>query len=175
MSTATNLLGAGAIAALIAPATALAGHTNILLEAELNGRSEVSADGRGAAIVGDPNGRGEAYVFGIDNDPTTLCYIIEVEKIQLVPVGAGMMAHIHAGAPGTNGPVVAFLAGPEDGNAADCLTEGEPGKFADGVGANIVQEILTNPEAYYINVHNPKYPGGAIRGQLENTLEHDHD
>ena len=58
---------------------------------------------------------------------------------------------------------VAVLAGPEDGNAADCLTEGEAGKFPTGIS---VSEILENPQDYYINVHNPDYPAGAIRGQL---------
>jgi len=55
------------------------------------------------------------------------------------------------------------LAAPGDGDAADCLTEGETGKFVDG---QTVAEILANPEDYYVNVHNAEYPGGAIRGQL---------
>lgn len=140
-----------------------AGHTNSLLEATLDGRQEVSADSSNKRIAGDPNGRGEAYVFGIDNDPFTLCYVLTVAKIQLVPVGSGIAAHIHKGKPGENGPVVAVLAGPEDGNAADCLTEGEAGKFPTGIS---VSEILAQPQDYYINVHNPEYPAGAIRGQL---------
>lgn len=146
--------------------TASAGHTNTLLEADLNGKQEVSSTAKNKAKVGDKNGKGEAYVFGIDGDPTTLCYILTVEKIQLVPVGQGIAAHIHEGDRGENGPVVAVLAGPEDGNAADCLTEGEPGKFPTGE-AGIVQRILENPDSFYINVHNPEHPAGAIRGQLE--------
>lgn len=156
-----------ALALLIATgvfsSSAIAGHTNNLLEATLDGRQEVANDGSNKRISGDPNGRGEAYVFGIDNDAFTLCYVLTVEKIQLVPVGSGMAAHIHKGRRGENGPVVAVLAGPEDGNAADCLTEGEAGKFPTGIS---VREILENPEEYYINVHNPDYPSGAIRGQL---------
>jgi hypothetical protein len=147
-----------------------AGHTNTLLVAELDGREEVSPAGT-QRIAGDPNGRGEAYVFGIDGDEFTLCYIVEVDKIQLVPVGSGMMAHIHEGPRGSNGPVVAALAGPEDGNSADCLTEGEAGKFPTGE-PGIVQRILNNPADFYINVHNPEYPGGAVRGQLEYQLDH---
>lgn len=110
-------------------------------------------------------------MFGIDGDGTTLCYVVLVKGVQLVPVPA-MMAHIHEGPEGVNGPVVANLAGPEDGNAADCLTEGEPGKFPTGE-AGIVQRILNNPASFYINVHNPEYPGGAIRGQLA-PVEHQH-
>jgi hypothetical protein len=51
------------------------------------------------------------------------------------------------------------------GNAADCLTEGEAGKFPTNEGG-IVQRILNNPDSFYVNVHNPEYPAGAVRGQL---------
>jgi len=136
---------------------ALAGHTNTILAADLDGRQEVAADGS-QAIAGDPNGRGEAYVFGIDGDAKTLCYVLTVDKI-----GPATAAHIHEGPAGSNGPVVVHLAAPGDGDAADCLTEGETGKFVDG---QTVAEILANPEDYYVNVHNAEYPGGAIRGQL---------
>lgn len=155
-----------------------AGHTNPIATAELDGREEVDDEGFSKKMVGDPNGRGEIYVFGIDGDPETLCYVLLVDKIQLVPVGEGMAAHIHVGNRGENGPVVAALAGPEDGNAADCLTEGEPNKFPlhPLPGSGIVQDILNYPEEYYVNVHNPEFPGGAIRGQLEAVEEeHDHD
>lgn len=145
---------------------ARAGHTNAVLTAELDGSAEVANDAGSDQIVGDPTGTGDAYVFGIDGDPSTLCYVLEVSRIQLVPVGEGMAAHIHEGAPDENGPVVAVLAGPEDGNAADCLTEGEEGKFPTGE-TGIVQRILNNPEDFYINVHNPQFANGAVRGQLE--------
>lgn len=147
---------AAAITAVVVPmGMAVAGHTNSVLETSLNGRSEVGTSNR---LAGDPNGRGEAYVFGIDGDPTTLCYVLTVDK-----VGTPMAAHIHKGAAGTNGGVVVNLAAPADGNAADCLTEGEAGKFA---GDQTVADILAHPGDYYVNVHNAEYPSGAIRGQL---------
>jgi len=152
----TGAIAATAITAAVIPmGMAVAGHTNTLLEADLKGRAEVGTTSR---LAGDPNGRGEAYVFGVDGDPTTLCYVLTVDKI-----GTAMAAHIHEGAAGANGPVVVNLAAPADGNAADCLTEGEEGKF---VGDQTVAEILANPGNYYVNVHNVEYPGGAIRGQL---------
>ena len=160
------------VSMLCTTAAAWAGHTNEVLEAELDGREEVGDD-PAQRLVGDPDGKGEAYVFGIDGDPTTLCYSLVVDKIQEVPVGEGMAAHIHEGLRDSNGPVVAALAGPEDGNAADCLTEGETGKFPTEE-AGIVQRILNNPEQFYINVHNPDFPSGAIRGQLKNQI-HEHN
>ncbi len=147
---------------------ALAGHTNTILHTMLDGSSEVAEDGDLSMLVGDANGMGEAYVFGVDGDETTLCYSLFVSGVQTVPVGEGMAAHIHEGAMGENGPVVAALAGPEDGNAADCLTEGEEGKFPTGE-TGIVQRILNNPEDFYVNVHNPQYPNGVIRGQLQSS------
>lgn len=168
-----SLLGA-AMLALLAPA-GYAGHTNNLLVAEMDGREEVGTDPT-QRLVGDPDGKGIGYVFGIDGDEFTLCYSLIVNNIQLVPVGEGMAAHIHEGIRDTNGPVVAVLAGPEDGNAADCLTEGEEGKFPTGE-SGIVQRILNNPTDFYINIHNPEFPAGAIRGNLANTLpegEHSH-
>ncbi len=166
-------LGLAALTAVSAPQAAFAGHTNTILRTMLDGSAEVAEDGDLSMLVGDANGKGEAYVFGVDGDKTTLCYQLFVSGIQLVPVGDGMAAHIHEGARGENGPVVAALAGPEDGNAADCLTEGEEGKFPTGE-AGIVQRILDNPDDFYVNVHNPQYPEGAMRGQLESAGTHSH-
>ena len=160
--------GAGlAAGALLSPiGGALAGHTNTLLTAQLDGRQEVQTGAKDRRIVGDPNGRGEAYVFGVDGDPKTLCYVLTASRIAFVE--PGMAAHVHKGAAGENGPVVVNLARPFDGDAADCLTEGEmlPNNVAAFPTGETVADILANPSGYYVNVHNPDYPGGAIRGQL---------
>ena len=156
------LLGTAAI--VLAPSFAIAGHTNTVLTTTLDGREEVATGASNRGIVGDPNGRGEVYVFGVDGDPTTLCYVLLVSKIE--PATA---AHIHEAERGANGPVVVNLAAPADGNAADCLTEGEilpNGNPAFPTGVTVA-EILEFPEDYYVNVHNGRYPGGAIRGQLD--------
>ena len=152
-------LGAAAVAGAIAlpVTTAFAGHENTVASTTLTGKNEVD-DMSNERIVGDKNGRGSAVVFGIDGDPATLCYSLIVNKI-----GPATGAHIHEGAEGENGPVVAFLAPPADGTAGDCLTDGEEGKFAEGTTA---AEILANPGDYYVNVHNEAFPNGAIRGQL---------
>ena len=144
---------------LVGALGALAGHTNTVLQADLDGRTEVAAGTTDMRIVGDPNGRGEVYVFGIDGDSTTLCYVLLVDEI--APATA---AHIHEAPARVNGAVVANLAAPADGDAADCLTEGEAGKFPTG---EKVADILANPGSYYVNVHNADYPGGALRGQLQ--------
>jgi hypothetical protein len=169
----------GACAALIAAAwapSAFAGHLNVVLEATLDGREEVAAEATSNAIAGDPDGRATAYVFGIDGDPLTLCYLlVDIKRVAelAMPPGGGRAAHIHEGPRGSNGPVIANLAWPQDGQAGDCLTEGEAGKFPTGE-AGIVQRILNNPKMFYVNIHNSVYPAGAVRGQLADTAGHTH-
>jgi hypothetical protein len=171
--------------------SALAGHLNEVVQADLDGRQEVATGAKSKRIVGDPNGRGEVYVFGIDNlresvggeivlenNADTLCYLLEVDKVSGTEnnPGAPYAAHIHRGEPGSNGPVVVSLAFPTGGEAADCVTEtrvgAAPGNapvFARDAQGNLLataQEILANPDGFYVNVHNADYPSGAVRGQL---------
>lgn len=155
--------------ALVAP-VAFAGHLNPLLNAELDGRQEVGAKGNNA-IAGDPNGRGEVYVFGIDANKDTLCYNLQAKRIAELDMapGNGRAAHIHAGKRGENGPVVAHLAWPQDGQSADCLDGiNQRARFAADVPdvRALIADILANPSNYYVNVHNSVFPAGAIRGQL---------
>ena len=113
-------------------------------------------------------------MFGIDGaqNTNTLCYTIvvtdKIADLSQAP-GNGRAAHIHEGARGKNGPVVANLAWPQDGQAGDCISEATEGKFPTKE-AGIVQRILKNPQNFYVNVHNPAYPSGAIRGQLAETM-----
>ena len=134
-STLKSLTAVAALAAATLAPAAWAGHLNIVLEASLDGREQVSADATNREMIGDPDGRATAYVFGIDNDPLTLCYaLVDIKRIAelAMPPGGGRAAHIHEGARGTNGPVIANLAWPQGGQAGDCLTEGEAGKFNGG-------------------------------------------
>jgi hypothetical protein len=165
---------AGLVAGLVLGASQLAsaGHANPVLTAQLDGRQEVAGGARNNRMVGDPNGRGEIYIFGVDGDPgrQTLCYVMLVDKIAEteMPPGGPRQAHIHEGPRGQNGPVVANLAWPEGGQAADCLsvgdTRGGNPVFLDGFQPG---ELFEDPGAYYVNVHNEEFPAGAIRGQLD--------
>ena len=67
-----------------------------------------------------------------------------------------MAAHIHIGAAGVAGPVVVGLTAPTSGMSTGVAM----------VDKELIKAIRKNPSAYYVNVHNPAYPAGAVRGQL---------
>jgi CHRD domain len=71
-----------------------------------------------------------------------------------------MLGHIHEGGPGVNGPVVVgFWRGqlPEGITGVTGCSTSTPETLA---------RIAANPAAFYANVHNTDFPGGAIRAQL---------
>ena len=128
-----------------------AAHGGALATGTFDGRAEVAANATNKSIVGDPNGRGEAYVFSTGNG--VICYVLEVSKI-----GPATAAHIHEAAAGVNGPVVVSLSAPTNGSSAGCIDTGD---------ADLAADItLRESSNYYVNVHNAEFPGGAVRAQL---------
>ena len=63
-------------------------------------------------------------------------------------------AHIHKGPAGTAGPVVIPFGAAY--KAKGCTK----------AATKTIAAVEEHPNAYYVNVHSAKYPGGAIRGQL---------
>ncbi len=83
------------------------------------------------------------------------CWDLTYSGILTPPI----LAHIHRGGAGVNGPIVIpFVPFTDLGlsSATGCVL------LAPGLG----QEILDNPGAFYVNVHTVDFQGGAIRGQL---------
>lgn len=116
----------------------------------LDGGNEVSASG--AANAGDKNGRGSFTAIIQGNQ---LCYGLTVTAI-----ATPTAAHIHVGAAGVNGPIVAVLETPDGGDpgtSSGCVTIADPA---------LLNNIRANSTNYYINVHNAAFPAGAVRGQL---------
>lgn len=103
-------------------------------------------------IVGDPDGSGVAVVR---LDPATgeVCWIYKVRGVE--PIFA---AHIHVAPAGSAGPVVIPFTAPDatSGVSMGCTTASQA----------LVSAIVNDPSAYYVNVHNTPFPGGALRGQL---------
>jgi hypothetical protein len=90
-------------------------------------------------------------------------------QIQGFPAGTTLSAgHIHTGAAGANGGIVwdiPFAAGDitlPNGSATFTRTGSSPRNN----DLSVAQAIVNNPAAFYVNLHTPLNPGGAIRGQL---------
>jgi hypothetical protein len=110
--------------------------------AKLSGDNEVGG--------GDPDGSGTAAV---KTRGTEVCYDLKWTGVDVT------MAHIHKGAAGANGDVVVnFFAeeSPLDASSkSGCVTAKDA----------VVKGLASNPGNYYVNLHSPEYPKGAIRGQ----------
>jgi hypothetical protein len=135
-----KLIAISAVAALIAVAGA-AGSTNAggnSLHAMLTGKAETPK--------GDPDGSGTAEVKITGK---SVCWEIKASKVTTLTA-----AHIHKGGPGVAGPVVVPFGGAYKSKGCTTTT------------AAIAAALKKSPGAYYVNVHNAKYPGGALRGQL---------
>jgi len=103
---------------------------------------------------GAPKGTGFAAIT-IDPVKNQITFDVVVAGIKL-PATA---MHIHAADAGSAGPVVVpALKFPDASGAVTTTTS--------NVDAALIAKILTNPEGYYVNVHNADFPGGAVRGQL---------
>lgn len=102
---------------------------------------------------GDPNGKGFASLDVYDAG--LVCYTLKVQAID-TPTAA----HIHEAPSGVAGPVVVDLRIDLAERQGNRLT------YCANAAEELAAEIRANPSDYYVNVHNPTYPAGAIRGQL---------
>jgi hypothetical protein len=134
-----------AIAALLVAATPVSAKVK-KLEAKLSGANEMPA--------ADPDGSGTAQLR-LDRAKKKVCFEIRVRKI-----GQVAAAHIHKGGKSVaSGPIVVPLI----------ETPSNKTKFegcVKKVKKSLISAILKHPRRYYVNVHTPDFPAGAIRGQL---------
>lgn len=132
------------LAGLVVAAPALAGGRP--LSADLAASNEVGG--------GDGDATGSAHVW-LNQGQESVCFEIETAGLMTPPVAA----HIHAGPAGVNGGVVVDFEWGANGDgavASGCVT----------ADADVIKDIRQNPDQYYVNVHNPTVPTGAVRGQL---------
>jgi hypothetical protein len=132
---------------------------HVPLRAHLSGAEEVPA--------ADDDGSGIATIH-VGVEQGEVCFNVGFNKIT-----TGNRAHIHSGAAGVNGGiVVAFFDLQTPASQRDPrLDELEKKESLDGcvTGLNpvLLADIVANPQNYYVNVHNSRFPGGAVRAQLE--------
>ena len=122
------------------PATA-AGRTT--LQTALTGAQEVPGPG-------DPDGRGNGVVK-VDGATGEICVVLTTHGTDELLAG-----HIHRKAAGSQtGPVVVPLTQTGPSKFQGCATNG-----------TVASGLITEPQAYYLNVHNGEFPNGALRGDL---------
>ncbi|HWJ32550.1 MAG TPA: CHRD domain-containing protein [Gaiellaceae bacterium] len=120
--------------------------TSAVAAAQKSNSLHATLTGKAETPKGDPDGRGTAEIKVTGR---RVCWEIKVSRVQTI-----MAAHIHKGRPGVAGPVVVPFG--KVFKAKGCTT----------TTAAIAAAIQRTPSAYYVNVHNAKYPAGALRGQL---------
>ena len=142
-----------------------------LSSTHLNGHEEVPAR--------DTQAQGQA-ILKVSQNGLTITYKLIVANIENV-----VASHIHVGAVGVNGPVVAFLAGPFNpggGRTDGVLAEGTitaanlMGPLAGQPLSALIAQLAAGTA--YVNVHTNDgvaptnsgpgdFPGGEIRGQIK--------
>lgn len=137
-------------------ALALVGSVRSVVAAPALATMELSANLMGGAeevpSPGDPDGMGTATVT-LNTDSGQVAFTINVSNITL-PAAA---AHIHEGTRGVAGGVVVPLTAPDANGKASGSAPAD---------AALMQRMMDNPAGFYVNVHTPDFPGGAVRGQL---------
>ena len=74
-------------------------------------------------------------------------------------------AHIHSGAPGTNGGIL-FSLGLSAGEITFATGAGSFVKSGITITVDQANSIIANPSNFYFNIHTATNPGGVARGQL---------
>jgi hypothetical protein len=105
----------------------------------------------------DPDGTGTGAVTAVGS---VVCWSVTWTNIATPTRG-----HIHQAPAGVNGPIVVpFFEAP---SGLPSTLDSVSGCTA-GVDPALVRQIRTAPSGFYTNIHNAEFPGGAIRGQLQN-------
>jgi uncharacterized protein (TIGR03437 family) len=78
--------------------------------------------------------------------------------------------HIHRGAVGTNGPVLIDTRISGGNPVVDETGRGQISRsvqILEGTAnVAVLEELIANPEGFYINLHTTNHPGGALRAQM---------
>jgi hypothetical protein len=139
-------------AALVSESAALSAKAPVYLSAELTGAQEVPV--AGGPATGSPSGDGTALVK-VDGSSVTF-------QFTWTGISAPTAGHIHQGAAGTNGPVIAPLFSTPMPDTVDAAAGAVTLK-----DAALATQLRTQPSSFYANLHTKEFPGGALRGQLK--------
>jgi hypothetical protein len=172
------------------PLYAMGGNTDVNLGTHLRGDEEVLVVPEGAPTPADSRGQGQA-TFRVNDDGTVDF------KLMATNIDNVIMAHIHCGRAGANGPIRMWLspvigptgaAGPSgSGRHTGILASGTFSPTgvvcpASAVGQDMALLDAMRAGLTYVNVHTNDgvapnntgpgdFPGGEIRGQLDHPPE----
>jgi hypothetical protein len=118
------------------------------------------------------------FVAEIDDESDTITYELTYSGLE---GGAALAAHIHLGARGTTGGISAFLCGggdkppcPPAGTVTGVIDRTDViGPTAQGIESGSFEELVRaiRSGVTYVNVHTARWPGGEIRGQINDNNE----
>ena len=169
------------------PLFAAGGNHDVNLGTHLRGEEEVFTPAPGGATPADSPAQGEA-IFRVNDDDTSVDFRLIASNIDNV-----IMAHIHCGRPGQNGPIRMWLSpvvgpagapgpsgsGPQNGVLATGTFDPRgPICPAANVGQDMPLLAAMRAGLTYVNVHTNDgvglpnsgpgdFPGGEVRGQLD--------
>ena len=169
------------------PLFASGGNTHENLGTHLRGDEEVLVVPPGGSHPAESQAQGQA-IFRVSDDGKTVDFKLIASNIENV-----IMAHIHCGRPGSNGPIRMWLypvaapsgtavspgAGRHDGVLAEgTFTLGTQRCPAANVGSDMALLDAMRAGLTYVNVHTNDgiaptntgpgdFPGGEIRGQID--------
>lgn len=150
-----GVVAAAGMAAFAVGGVASADDEHVRLSSDLFGSNELPA--------ADPDGQGRAR-FEFNLETGEVCF-----SVRFNDVGTPNRGHIHVGGPEENGGIVLPMFELREDPSDPRHDEIEQGRLEGCVSADVelLAEIAANPGGYYVNLHNARFPGGAIRGQLE--------
>ena len=131
-------------------------------EAELTGDEAVPGP-----VMTDTTGEAE---FKVNRKRKRIKFSLEVEDAVRILAGPG--GHLHCGAFGETGPIIAyFAAGLPVGLNGDVEIEGswDDGNILPTDCGTTIDEVVESMIAgnTYVNLHSADFPSGEIRGQVE--------
>lgn len=152
-----------ALAAALLPA-AVSGRlprAPVLVASKMNGNKELHGPT-------DPDARGRA-VLEVRRRRNRICYFVEFRNIGTPPESEDepdplpTAAHVHRGRKRQVGPIVLTLFDtPSPSPVEGCVRH---------VPLDLMNEMVTRPPRFYVNLHTEQYPEGEIRAQLHHPKD----
>ena len=146
-------------------------------------KDNVKADSMTGYLEGAPGGPVSSAATGefeatIDDEARTIHYTLSYSGLE----GDVRQSHIHFGQRSVNGGISIWLcetaANPRpvgSPDVPDCPQSGTVDSTVQGIAGGEFEEIVAAIRAgrAYANVHSSKFPGGEIRGQINDGNERD--